>query len=324
MAAVDTIFEGLGKLTVLELVDLKNKIEEEWGITAAAPVAVAAAGAPAGDGAAVEEKTSFDVVLTRCGRPEDPGDQGRPRGHRSRSQGGQGSRRLGSEAGQGRREPGRGRPGQGAARRGRRLGRAQVATAVRGAARARLRRRARAVFHSRRRVPVRACRPKRYASSPSTITSRRRARSDDVASSSSNSTTRVQPGVDPGDASHGREQPVAPPPVGDPHAPHVAVVAAGRDQLGERELVERARPVAVRARSEHGIEELARDDEPAEAHAGREALRRGPRVDDVLRRERLQRTDGAPVVAELAVVVVLDHDSAGRPRPRDDFTPSPR
>ena len=49
MAAVDTIFEGLGKLTVLELVDLKNKIEEEWGITAAAPVAVAAAGAPAGD-----------------------------------------------------------------------------------------------------------------------------------------------------------------------------------------------------------------------------------------------------------------------------------
>ena len=67
MAAVDTIFEGLGKLTVLELVDLKNKIEEEWGITAAAPVAVAAAGAPAGDGAAVEEKTSFDVVLTSSG-----------------------------------------------------------------------------------------------------------------------------------------------------------------------------------------------------------------------------------------------------------------
>ena len=68
MAAVDTIFEGLGKLTVLELVDLKNKIEEEWGITAAAPVAVAQAGAPAGDGAAaVEEKTSFDVVLTSAG-----------------------------------------------------------------------------------------------------------------------------------------------------------------------------------------------------------------------------------------------------------------
>jgi large subunit ribosomal protein L7/L12 len=68
MAAVDTIFDGLGKLTVLELVELKNKIEEEWGITAAAPVAVAAAGVPAGDGAAaVEEKTSFDVVLTGAG-----------------------------------------------------------------------------------------------------------------------------------------------------------------------------------------------------------------------------------------------------------------
>jgi large subunit ribosomal protein L7/L12 len=68
MAAVDTIFEGLGKMTVLELVELKNKIEEEWGITAAAPIAVAAAGSPAGDGAAAEEeKTSFDVVLTGAG-----------------------------------------------------------------------------------------------------------------------------------------------------------------------------------------------------------------------------------------------------------------
>jgi len=71
MAAVDTVFEQLGGMTVLELVELKNKIEEEWGITAAAPVAVAAAGAaPAGGGdggAAAEEKTSFDVVLTSAG-----------------------------------------------------------------------------------------------------------------------------------------------------------------------------------------------------------------------------------------------------------------
>ena len=68
--AVDTIFDELGKMTVLELVELKNKIEEEWGITAAAPVAVAApGGAPAGgDGAAAEEKTSFDVVLTGAGQ----------------------------------------------------------------------------------------------------------------------------------------------------------------------------------------------------------------------------------------------------------------
>jgi large subunit ribosomal protein L7/L12 len=69
MAAVDTVFEQLGSMTVLELVELKKKIEDEWGITAAAPVAVAAApGAAGGDGAAaVEEKTSFDVVLTSAG-----------------------------------------------------------------------------------------------------------------------------------------------------------------------------------------------------------------------------------------------------------------
>ena len=70
-STVDTIFEQLGTMSVLELVELKNKIEEEWGITAAAPVAVAAPGAapgaPAGDGAAAEEQTAFDVVLTGPG-----------------------------------------------------------------------------------------------------------------------------------------------------------------------------------------------------------------------------------------------------------------
>jgi large subunit ribosomal protein L7/L12 len=67
--AVDKVFDELGKLSVLELVELKNKIEEEWGITAAAPVAVAAPGGAAagGDGAAAEEKTSFDVVLAEAG-----------------------------------------------------------------------------------------------------------------------------------------------------------------------------------------------------------------------------------------------------------------
>ena len=69
--ATDTakVLETLGKMTVLELVELKNAIEEEWGVTAAAPVAVAAPGAAvAGDGAgAEEEKESFDVVLTAAG-----------------------------------------------------------------------------------------------------------------------------------------------------------------------------------------------------------------------------------------------------------------
>jgi large subunit ribosomal protein L7/L12 len=67
-SGVDTIFEGKGKLSVLELVELKKKIEDEWGITAAAPVAVAAAGAPGAPAAAEEEKTSFDVVLTAAGQ----------------------------------------------------------------------------------------------------------------------------------------------------------------------------------------------------------------------------------------------------------------
>src|SRR5438093_687569 len=68
-SAVDKVFDELGKMSVLDLVELKKKIEDEWGITAAAPVAVAAPGAVAGgDGAAAEEeKTAFDVVLTAAG-----------------------------------------------------------------------------------------------------------------------------------------------------------------------------------------------------------------------------------------------------------------
>ncbi|MCZ7588672.1 MAG: 50S ribosomal protein L7/L12 [Gaiella sp.] len=70
--ATDTakVLGTLGGMTVLELVELKKAIEEEWGVTAAAPVAVAAMpGAPAaGEGAAAaEEKDSFDVVLTSAG-----------------------------------------------------------------------------------------------------------------------------------------------------------------------------------------------------------------------------------------------------------------
>ena len=71
MAKTDTdkIVQELGGMTVLDLVELKNKLEEEWGVTAAAPVAVAAAGAaPGGDGAAAaEEQSTFDVVLTEAG-----------------------------------------------------------------------------------------------------------------------------------------------------------------------------------------------------------------------------------------------------------------
>ncbi len=69
--ATDTakVLDTLGKMTVLELVELKKAIEEEWGVTAAAPVAVAAVGGPAGvDAAAAEEKDTFDVVLAGAGQ----------------------------------------------------------------------------------------------------------------------------------------------------------------------------------------------------------------------------------------------------------------
>ena len=70
MAKTDTdkLVQELGGMTVLDLVELKNKLEEEWGVTAAAPMAVAAAAAPGGDGAAAaEEQSTFDVVLTEAG-----------------------------------------------------------------------------------------------------------------------------------------------------------------------------------------------------------------------------------------------------------------
>ncbi len=67
MSAVDTAFEQLGSMTVLELVELKKKIEDEWGITAAAPVAVAAPAAAGGGAVEAEEKSDFDVVLTAAG-----------------------------------------------------------------------------------------------------------------------------------------------------------------------------------------------------------------------------------------------------------------
>ena len=71
-STVDKLFDDLGKMSVLELVELKKKIEDEWGITAAAPVAVAAAPGAAqaggGDGAAAgEEQSAFDVVLAGAG-----------------------------------------------------------------------------------------------------------------------------------------------------------------------------------------------------------------------------------------------------------------
>ena len=64
MSNIAQLVEELGKLTVLEAVDLVKQLEETWGVSAAAPVAAAG---PAAAVEAVEEKTEFDVVLTDCG-----------------------------------------------------------------------------------------------------------------------------------------------------------------------------------------------------------------------------------------------------------------
>jgi len=68
MADTNTLVEQLSGLTILEVADLVKKLEEKWGVSAAAPVAVAAAGPAAGAAApAAEEKTSFDVILKETG-----------------------------------------------------------------------------------------------------------------------------------------------------------------------------------------------------------------------------------------------------------------
>ena len=66
MSKIDDLLQQIGSLTVLEAAELKDKMEETFGVTAAAPVAVAVA-ADGGAGAAEEEKTEFDVVLTAVG-----------------------------------------------------------------------------------------------------------------------------------------------------------------------------------------------------------------------------------------------------------------
>ncbi len=69
MADTEQIVEQLSGLTVLQIADLVKKLEEKWGVSAAAPVAIAApaAGGGAAAAAAVEEKTTFDVILTEVG-----------------------------------------------------------------------------------------------------------------------------------------------------------------------------------------------------------------------------------------------------------------
>jgi large subunit ribosomal protein L7/L12 len=68
MADLEKLVEELSALTVMEAAELSKLLEEKWGVSAAAPVAVAAVGGAAGgDAAAAEEKTEFDVVLASAG-----------------------------------------------------------------------------------------------------------------------------------------------------------------------------------------------------------------------------------------------------------------
>jgi large subunit ribosomal protein L7/L12 len=67
MADLQTIAENLSSLTVIEAAQLVKMLEEKWGVSAAAPVAVAAAAGPAAAAAPVEEKTEFNVILKEVG-----------------------------------------------------------------------------------------------------------------------------------------------------------------------------------------------------------------------------------------------------------------
>lgn len=67
MSKVDKLLDDIGSLTVLEAAELKTKMEETFGVTAAAPVAVAVAGGSGGGADEAAEQTEFDVVLTGIG-----------------------------------------------------------------------------------------------------------------------------------------------------------------------------------------------------------------------------------------------------------------
>ena len=67
MADLNKIVDDLSSLTVLEAAELSKMLEEKWGVSAAAPVAVAAAPGAGSEEAAAEEKTEFDVVLAEAG-----------------------------------------------------------------------------------------------------------------------------------------------------------------------------------------------------------------------------------------------------------------
>ncbi len=124
MADLQKIVNDLSSLTVLEAADLAKMLEEKWGVSAAAAVAVAAG--PAAAAAPVEEKTEFTVMLTAVGDKKIEVIKEVRALTSARPEGGQGPRRGRPQGRQGRRHQGRGREGQGRPRKGRRQGGTQV------------------------------------------------------------------------------------------------------------------------------------------------------------------------------------------------------
>ena len=123
----DEVLEAISEMSVLEVVDLVSAMEEKFGVSAAAPVAVAAVPTNgAGDAAAEEEQTEFDVILAGYRREEGQRYQGGSRHYRAWPEGGQGVGGRSAESGQGSREQGRGGRSQDEAGRSRRNRRGQM------------------------------------------------------------------------------------------------------------------------------------------------------------------------------------------------------
>jgi len=114
MPDLASLVDQLSALSVIEASQLSKMLEEKWGVSAAAPVAVAAAAAAAPAEAAVEQ-TEFDVILAAIGEKKNKCNQRGKGDHQPRPEGGQGSRRGGAKAGQGRGEQGGGSKNQKAA-----------------------------------------------------------------------------------------------------------------------------------------------------------------------------------------------------------------
>ena len=137
MADLEKIADDLSSLTVLEAAELSKMLEEKWGVSAAAPVAVAGVAAAGGDaGGAAEEQSEFDVILASAGDKKINVIKEVRTITGSRPQGSQGTRRRRAEACEGRRGQGRGRRAEEEAGRGGRDRRAQVALSSTGSARA--------------------------------------------------------------------------------------------------------------------------------------------------------------------------------------------